>query len=189
MSFESPNCISDEDLLLLLQSGKTETLGVLYDRHASLVYGISLKLLGTQTEAEELTQDIFLNLANKSAYNPQRGTLRTYLAIFTRTRALERLKSRSQKQRQLYRQSIAENLSVLSKNPLEGITQFERSQEIKSALEQLSAKEQEILMMAYYQGLSQFEIAKQLNLTLETVKFRSRCGLLKLRQALIALRR
>ena len=181
--------VSDADLFLLLQSGQTETLGALYDRHAPLVYGIALKMLGNRAEAEDLTQDIFLILANKGAYNPQRGTLRTYLAILTRSRALDRLRSRSRKRNQLRHQSIAESAKVLSKSPLEDIAQLERSQEVKSALEQLSTKEQEVLTMAYYHGLSQSEIAKQLDLALGTVKSRSRRGLLKLRQALNNFRR
>lgn len=175
---------SDANLFLLLQSGRTETLGVLYDRHAGLVYGIAFKLLRNRVEAEDLTQDIFLILVNKGAYDPQRGTLRTYLAILTRSRALDRLRSRSRKQKQLRRQSIAESAKVFSKSPLEDIAQLERSQEVKSALQQLSTNEQEVLTMAYYQGLSQSEIAKQLDLALGTVKSRSRRGLLKLRQAL-----
>ena len=189
MSFEPPNHTSDADLFLLLQEGQTETLGILYDRHAALVYGIALKLLRNRTEAEDLVQDVFLILAKKCSYDPKRGTLRTYLAILTRSRAMDRLRSRSRKQSQLRNQSIAENAKVLSNTPLEDITQLERSQEIRSALEQLSTKEQEVLTMAYYQGLSQSEIAKRLDLALGTVKSRSRRGLLKLRQALNTFRR
>jgi len=180
---------SDADLFLLLQEGQTDTLGILYDRHAGLIYGIALKFLGNRSEAEDLVQDIFLILAKKCSYDPKRGSLRTYIAILTRSRALDRLRSRSRKQSQLRRQSLAESAKVLSKSPLENIAQLERSQEVKSALEQLSTKEQEVLTMAYYQGLSQSEIAKQLNLALGTVKSRSRRGLLKLRQALNNIRR
>ena len=188
MSFEPPNDTSDADLFLRLQSGQRSILRTLYDRHAPLVYGIALKLLGNRTEAEDLTQDVFLILA-KSTYDPRRGTLRTYLAILTRSRAIDRLRSRRRKQSQLHRQSIAESVMVLHKSPLEDIARLERPPSVKSALEQLSTKEQEVLTMAYDRGLSQSEIAKQLGLDVGTVKSRSRRGLLKLRQALIALRR
>jgi len=181
--------ISDADLFLRLQSGQTDTLGILYDRHAALVYGIAFKMLRNRTEAEDLTQDIFLILTKKCSYDPKRGTLRTYLAILTRSRALDRLRSRSRKHNQLRRQSLDENAKVLPNTPLEDIAQLERSQKVKSALEQLSIKEKEVLLMAYYQGLSQSEIAKQLDLALGTVKSRSRRGLLKLRQTLNNFRR
>jgi RNA polymerase sigma-70 factor, ECF subfamily len=193
MSFEPPSHScgadlpnqTDADLFWQLQHGQTDALSILYDRHAALVYAIAAKLLGNTAEAEDLTQDIFLLLTKKCSYDPKRGTLRTYLAILTRSRALDRLRYRTRKQQRLHHQSLNENAKVLSDSPFEEITQSERSQEVQSALEQLSTKEQEVLKMAYYQGLSQSEIANQLNIALGTVKSRSRRGLLKLRQALI----
>ena len=163
-------------------------LAILYDRHAALVYGIALRLLKNTTEAEDLTQDIFLILTKKCSYDPKRGTLRTYLGILTRSRALDRLRSRSRNQKRLYNQSLHESAKVLCESPMVEVSQVERSHEIQQALKQLSTQEQEVLRMAYYQDLSQSEIAKQLNIALGTVKSRSRRGLLKLRQALIKLK-
>ena len=188
-SSEADATRSDAELFLLLKKGQTDLLGILYDRHAALVYGIALKLLGNTSEAEDLTQDIFLLLTRHCAYDPQRGTLRTYLAILTRSRALDRIRARNRKRDRLHRQLRDENATVLSESLLDNIDRVERSAEVKSALEQLSTKEREVLKMAYYQGLSQSEIASQLNLALGTVKSRSRRGLLKLRQALSNLRR
>ena len=195
MSFESPSHssgddrlnLADADLFLLLQNGQTDTLGILYDRHAALVYGIALQLLKTTTEAEDLTQDIFLLLTRECSYDPKRGSLHTYLTILTRSRALDRLRARTRNQQRLRNQSSNENDKVLSRSPIEDISQTERSQSVQQALQQLSTKEQEVLKMAYYQGLSQSEIATQLNTALGTVKSRARRGLLKLRQALIDL--
>ena len=192
MSFESPSHASgddrfnlaDADLFLLLQNGQTDTLGILYDRHAALVYGIALQLLGNTTEAEDLTQDIFVFLTRECSYDPKRGSLRSYLAILTRSRALDRLRARTRNQQRLRNQSSNENDKVLSTSPIEDISQLERSQSVQRALQQLSTKEQEVLKMAYYQGLSQSEIATQLNTAVGTVKSRARRGLLKLRQAL-----
>ena len=190
MSFEPPNRSSeaDADLFLQLQNGQTDVLAILYDRHAALVYGIALQLLKNTSEAEDLTQDIFLILTRECSYDPKRGALRTYLAILTRSRALDRLRARSRNQKRLREQSSAENARVMSENPIDDISQLERSLEVRQALQQLSSNEQEILKMAYYQGLSQSEIATHLDIALGTVKSRSRRGLLKLRQALINLR-
>lgn len=178
---------TDSDLFSRLQNGQTDTLATLYDRHAGLVYAIALQLLGNTTEAEDLTQDIFLILTKACSYDPQRGSLRTYLAILTRSRALDRLRARSRKQKRLSERPLDVNAKVAD-SPMVEIDQLERSQEVQQALQQLSTKEQEVLKMAYYQGLSQSEIAKQLSIALGTVKSRSRRGLLKLRQALINLR-
>lgn len=185
---ENPNQ-TDVDLFLRLQNGETDALAILYDRHAALVYGIALHLLTNTTEAEDLTQDIFLILTRKSAYDPQRGSLRTYLSILTRSRALDRLRSSNRRQQKLRHQAANEHEQVLFINPIEEAAQLERSQEVLEALEQLSTKEREVLRMAYYQGLSQAEIATRLSTALGTVKSRTRRGLLKLRQALINSRR
>jgi RNA polymerase sigma-70 factor, ECF subfamily len=174
---------TDADLFLRMQNGETHALAVLYDRHAALVYGIAWRLLANTSEAEDLTQDIFLMLSKKSAYDPQRGSLRTYLSILTRSRALDRLRTRTRR-RQVSYQVVNEQEQVSSGNPIEEALQLERSQEVLEALEQLSTEEREVLQMAYYQGLSQTEIATRLSTALGTVKSRTRRGLLKLRQAL-----
>jgi RNA polymerase sigma-70 factor (ECF subfamily) len=179
---------TDADLFLRLQNGETDALAILYDRHAALVYGIALHLLTNTSEAEDLTQDVFLILTKKSAYDPQRGSLRTYLSILTRSRALDRLRTHARRQQIRY-QAVNEQEQVSSASPIEEAVQLERSQEVLEALEQLSTKEQEVLKMAYYQGLSQVEIATRLSTALGTVKSRTRRGLLKLRQALTNSRR
>lgn len=176
---------TDAELFLLLQEGHTDALATLYDRHAPLIYGISIKLLGNTAEAEDLTQDIFLKLTDNCAYDCQRGTLRTYLAILTRSRAKDRLRARNRDRQRLQKQALSDEGETTISPQMEELAQVERSREVQSALNQLSTPEREVLRMAYYQGFSQSEIAKRLNIALGTVKSRSRRGLLKLRQALI----
>lgn len=185
-NFGQANCNqkSDAELFLLFQEGQKDVLAILYDRHAALVYGIALQLLKNTAEAEDLTQDIFLKLTNDSSYNPQRGSLRTFLAILTRCRALDRLRARTTYQRKLREQVQNEKERVNSAFPIEELSRLERSQEVNEALAQLSNKEQEVIKMAYYDGLSQSEISERLNIALGTIKSRSRRGLIKLRQAL-----
>ena len=175
---------TDANLFLRLQNGQTNILAILYDRHAGLVYGIALRLLGNTAEAEDLTQDIFLSLTRNCSYDPKRGSLRTYLGILTRSRALDKLRARIRQQQKLRDRALDEDAMVLADTPMVDVAQLERSHIVQSALDRLSTKEREVLEMAYYQGLSQSEIAKQLNTALGTVKSRSRRGLLKLRQAL-----
>lgn len=176
--------LSDTELFLALQSGQTNALGILYDRHAGLVYGLALRLLGSAPEAEDLTQDIFLAFAKGSSYDPRRGSLRTFLAILTRSRALDRLRSRSKAQDQWRQQALNETDSTGFDMTTEHVAQMERSQEVQAALAQLPDSEHQILRLAYYEGLSHSEIAKRLDVPIGTVKSRSRRGLLKLRQFL-----
>lgn len=175
---------TDAKLYLALKAGHTAALGILYDRHAGLVYGLALKTLGNAQEAEDLTQDIFLNLAKSTAYDSRRGSLRTFLAILTRSRALDRVRSRNTALSFLERWRSTSNQETTSQSPFEHAFQKEQSQEVQTALAQLSDSEQQILRLAYYDGLTQSEIADQLNMPLGTVKTRTRRSLLKLRQTL-----
>ena len=180
---------TDAELFLALRNGQAAALGVIYDRHAGLVYGLALQTLGNPQEAEDLTQDIFLTLARGSSYDPRRGSLRTFLAILTRSRSIDRIRSRSSKQKLAARCNPDLQQEVSSNTPLDHATQYEQSQEVQEALAQLSDSQQQILKMAYYDGLSQSEIATQLNIPLGTVKARARRGLLKLRQTLTSFTR
>jgi RNA polymerase sigma-70 factor, ECF subfamily len=174
----------DAELYQALQSGQTQALGVLYDRHAGLVYSLALKTLGNTQEAEDLAQDIFLNLSRSTAYDARRGSLRTFLAVLTRSRALDRVRSRQIKRSFLENFRSTRHTEITVHSPLEQIFQNEQSEGVQVALGQLLESEQQILRMAYYDGLSQTEIAKRLNMPLGTVKTKTRRSLLKLRQTL-----
>jgi RNA polymerase sigma-70 factor, ECF subfamily len=176
----------DTDLWFALKAGQTEALGELYDRHAGLVYGVSLKVLGNAQEAEDLTQDIFVKLIEQTSYDPMRGSLRTFLMILTRSRAIDRLRSRqaAQKTKQRWQSDYA---SAPSDAAAEGAEQTaEQSAQVKAAMAQLSGQQREVLQLAYYEGLTQAAIAERLSEPLGTVKARARRGLLKLREILQA---
>ena len=175
---------TDADLYVALREGQTAALGILYDRHARLVYGLALKTLSNAQEAEDLTQDIFLNLARSTSYDPRRGSLRTFLGILTRSRAIDRVRSRSTALSHLERLRSDHSSATPSQTPFDHVSQTEQSQEVKTALAQLSESEQQLLQMAYYEGLSQSEIAERLSIPLGTVKTRTRRSLTKLRQTL-----
>ncbi|NJL22753.1 MAG: sigma-70 family RNA polymerase sigma factor [Leptolyngbyaceae cyanobacterium SM1_3_5] len=175
---------TDAELFQALRAGQTDALKILYDRHAGLVYGSALKVLGNTQEAEDLTQDIFFTLVRGCSYEPKRGSLRTFLAILTRSRAIDRLRSRRSALAFLSRWR-GDRREDASDSPLEFVFQKEQSQAVQTALSQLSESQQQILRLAYYEGLSQSEIAKRLNIPLGTVKARARRGLLQLRQILI----
>lgn len=174
---------TDVELCQQLQAGQTAALGVLYDRHAGLVYGLALKLLGNAQEAEDLTQDIFLNLVKTFSYDPRRGALRTYLAILTRSRAIDRMRSRQAAQIRLQPLQTQDSTTT-SPTPIDYAVEQEQSQEVQTALTQLPDNQQQILRLAYYEGLSQAKIAERLDLPLGTVKARARRALLKLRDTL-----
>ena len=175
---------SDVERYRALQAGKKSALGQLYDRYATLVYSLALKILTNPQEAEDLTQEIFLTLWHRQTYNPDRGSLSSFLITLTRSRALDRLRSRSSKHRLISRCGQMISTSAPLSTPVELASVQERQELVRKALEQLPQKHRQVLEMAYYQGLSQSEIAKQLNKPLGTVKTWARKGLLQLRNNL-----
>ncbi|MCJ2541994.1 sigma-70 family RNA polymerase sigma factor [Thermostichus vulcanus] len=176
---------TDAEVFSALKAGQSQALAILYDRHVGLVYGIAYKVLGNAAEAEDLTQDIFLNLS-RSSFDAQRGSLRTYLGILVRSRCLDRLRSWRNRQRSLERGKVELQAQGSSSGDpsFEHLSQTEQVEEVQTALAELSDSQRQILKMAYYEGMSQSEIAKQLDLPLGTVKARARRGLLRLRQLL-----
>lgn len=177
----------DARLWVSLCAGETSALGQLYDRHASTVYGISLKMLSSAQEAEDLTQDIFIELVERRKFDPARGSLRTFLLMLTRSRALDRLRSRqtTQRSKQKLQTNYAVSESATVDITIQSVLEGEQTKTVKSALSQLSDVQQQALHLAYYEGLSQTDIASRLEVPLGTIKARTRRGLLKLRELLI----
>ncbi len=179
-----PQKQTDAELFLALQAGESSALGQLYDRYASLVYSLALKILTDPQEAEDLTQEIFLTLWHRNTYNPNRGSLSSFLTTMTRSRAIDRLRTRSTKHRFLGRWFQKMTSSAPLPTPFEQASIQERQEQVRKALAQLPQKQRQVLEMAYYQGLSQSEIARELDTPLGTVKTWARKGLLKLRENL-----
>lgn len=179
-----PLSSSDVELYRDLQSGDSSALAAIYDRYGSLVYGLALKLLTHAQEAEDLTQEIFLALWHQGNYRRDRGSLGGFLTVLTRSRALDRLRSRSRRLKLLgqWSQALTEHPKGLT--PFEEATIRERRVRVRDALQHLPEKHRRVLEMSYYEDLSQSVIADRLGVPLGTVKTRSRQGLLKLRQRL-----
>lgn len=178
------NSMSDHELMIRLWAGQVDALGIIYHRYASMVYTLAFMILTNAEEAEDLTQEVFVNLWQRQQYDPNRGSLGSYLATYTRSRALDRLRVRSNRLRILrqFQQMIQPRSK--SKNPLDEVFQQERAQQVRMALDQLPDAERQVLEIAYFEGYSQSQIADRLGIPLGTVKTRSRQGLIRLRKLL-----
>jgi RNA polymerase sigma-70 factor, ECF subfamily len=183
-SFSEPSSSNDAALLSNLEAKQPAALACLYQRYGSVVYGVALKMLQNQPEAEDLTQEIFLALWQRPVDPAKHSHLLPYLVAMTRSRAIDKLRSRSRNLN--FVQRWGQNMTDESPtpNPSEQAVFDERSQQVRQALTQLSAQQQQVLQLAYDAGLSQSEIAQQLHKPLGSVKSWTRQGLLKLKQLL-----
>ena len=177
---------TDVEILQAWRSGSSQAFGIFYDRYGELVYRLSLRILSSPQEAEDLTQEIFILLSRNSTYDSKRGSIATFLTVLTRSRAIDRIrKTRSQQQHlQKWEQGIASELDIRTSSLMENASLAERSEKVKLALAKLPENHRQVLEMAYFDGLSQSEIAKMLGAPLGTVKSWARNGLIRLRESL-----
>jgi RNA polymerase sigma-70 factor, ECF subfamily len=179
-----PSSSSDGALLNDLEAKQPAALESLYKRYGSVVYGVALKMLQNQSEAEDLTQEIFLSLWQRPVDPAKHNHLLRYLVAMTRSRAIDKLRSRSRNLNFVQRWGQDTVAEAPTPNPSEQAVFDERSQQVRQALTQLSDRQRQVIELAYDVGLSQSEIAQQLHQPLGSVKSWTRQGLLKLKQLL-----
>ena len=177
---------TDAELAHAIAARNVSALDLIYSRHSTLVYTIALKILKRPQEAEDLTQEVFLKLWRDQKYQPQRGSLRSFLATLTRSRAIDRLRVQNNQLKIL--QKWHPSVPSQPTTPMEEATWSEQQALIQAALKTLPPKYQQILELSYFNGYSQSEIAQQLDLPLGTVKTWARKGLLLLRKQVHAFR-
>lgn len=175
--------VSDVELINRLRSGNQAALATLYDRYGNLVYTVILRILKRATDAEDLTQEIFLNLQDKENYTPDRAALSTYLCMMARSRALNVLDREGSYQRSLQKLKRL-LLQRTTLTPLEKASQDEQQATLRRALATLPEQHRKIIEMNFYQGHSHANIAAALNLPLGTVKSQARKSLIELRKQL-----
>jgi RNA polymerase sigma-70 factor (ECF subfamily) len=172
---------SDEELLLQLTRGNRAALAALYRRHAPLVQTLALRVLRSETEARDLVQDVFLEVWRHAAsYDPSRGPVRGWLLLRTRSRALDRLKSKGRANTVALEDSEAPILVTAPEQQDHAVD----ARRLPSALTKVSEQEREVLCLGYFEGLSSSEIAERVGVPLGTVKSRTRSALEKIRTLL-----
>src|SRR5882672_1880084 len=119
---------TDAELLAALAVDQSSALGALYDRYAGLVYGLAMRVLGAPSEAEDLTQEIFLTLCTKCDYDPARGSLSAFLVTLTRSRAIDKIRAGTRKARFLESWGEVANPDSPVPSPLETLSVAECSE-------------------------------------------------------------
>ena len=171
-------------LLRAIASGDRDAFARFYDRHASLVYTFALRLLRAEADAQELLQDVFLQVwRTADRYDAERGNPEAWLMTLTRSRGIDFLRARRRKEGRLvlYEDvSLAETADTAA--PVPTRAERESAWAVHGALDRLEPPQREVLQLAYFDGLTQSEIAQRLDLPLGTVKTRMRAGLKTLRE-------
>ena len=176
--------LRDDQLITLISNGEKEALETFYDRHASSALALARYMLRDATLAEEVTQDIFVNLwLRASTYNPRRGKPKSWFMSIAHHRIIDVLRSRKR-----HAQSVDETAhELLDVRPSPGPGTEEQAYHnmardmVIEALAALPPEQREVIVLAYFEGYSQSEIAAKLGQPLGTVKTRVRLGMQKLR--------
>jgi RNA polymerase sigma-70 factor (ECF subfamily) len=176
-----------EDLQLMTKvAGRDQTaFEQLYDRYAPVVYTMVLRIVKTPEIAEDLLQEIFLAIWNKSSlFSEARGSVYTWIMSLARHRSFDFLKSKDR----ISRGSGIDEETVLNlpdtshlANPLNAAISSEHEDRMREGLALLGQEQRTIIELSYYEGYTQAQIAERLGLPLGTVKTWMRQGLMTLR--------
>ncbi len=181
--------LSDEQLVILLARSDTDSLGVLYDRHARYVLGVAAAILRDQTTAEEIVQDVFLKLWRQpESFDAARGRFAHWLLSVARNRAIDVLRGQRGNTISTDDPETAHVLDGFSTavDPGEEVGRTEQRHAVRRALSELPDPQRRVIELAYFGGMSQSEIARHLKEPLGTVKTRMRLAMQKLHTSLRA---
>jgi RNA polymerase sigma-70 factor (ECF subfamily) len=182
--------LSDEALMSAVMSGKSTALAMLVERYHSLLLGYIYRLVGGDRPlAEDIVQETFLHILQKSGYQAGRPFKPWLYAIATN---LVRDHFKSAAVRRVVSQDSNEELAqyeyATAGNPEVTLSNLEQGYEIAAALSRLGEEYRVALVLRFYHGLSLQEIADVLHIPLGTVKSRLSVGTHRLRDLLKSLK-
>ena len=172
---------SDEaSLVAAVAAGDRDALGALYDLHAPVLMGLARRMLGTPAAAEDLLHDLFLEVWQHAAeYTPARGSVRAWLIVRARSRALDRLGRQGRESKVVERISTEADAAVAP-----GAAAAIDGAQVRRLLVDLDGELRAVLELAYFEGLSSSEMAERLGIPVGTVKSRMARALGALREVM-----
>ena len=175
--------LSDAGLVIAVSRYRQEALAEAYRRHAGAVFGLARRLLSDEAHAEEIVQEVFLRLWNQpEKYDPERGTLRSFLLAQCHGRSVDMLRSDTARRR---REELDLRRTAESGYDLEHeVWDLTVADTMRDAMAALPDGEREAIELAYWGGHSYREVAEVLGQPEGTVKSRIRAGLKRLRSEL-----
>jgi RNA polymerase sigma-70 factor, ECF subfamily len=170
---------AEGELLQRVRMGDEQAMAQLYDRFSPVVYGAALRVLGDSAAAEDVLQDVFVQLwRNPQIFDANRGSMAAWLAVIARHRAIDQRRKRRP-------ESDFEEV-VLAVDPgLDGLAErTEAIDHIRRVLATMPEAQRCALEMAFFEGLTHTEIAEKTGEPLGTIKTRIRSALTTIRKAL-----
>jgi RNA polymerase sigma-70 factor (ECF subfamily) len=172
-----------EDIALLVRIASRDHTAVaeLYDRHSRLLFGLALRILRNRAEAEEVLQEVFVEVWTKvDTYSAALGTPAAWLVRIARNRAIDRLRVNPVRDRTIEGLSPVVPVEIAETNAVRS----EQQCAVLRALAALPPEQRELIEHAYFHGLTQAELAQRFNLPLGTIKTRVRTAMMALRRDL-----
>jgi RNA polymerase sigma-70 factor (ECF subfamily) len=175
--------VSDAVLVIAISRYDQQALAEAYRRHAGAVFALAQRLLRERAMAEEIVQEVFLRLWNRpEAFDPSRGSLRSYLLAQCHGRAIDLLRSEtSRRQRE---EKDARRTAEAGYDVEHEVVDLAVAERVRGALDELQVNERRAIELAYLGGHTYREVAELLDEPEGTVKSRIRSGLKKLRVSL-----
>lgn len=177
---------TDAELFSRIREGDSEAFAAFYDRHAGLLFGVAVKVLGQGQDAEDVLQDAAVLIWERApTFDPSLGQPLSWAVTLTRNKAIDRLRSlrrRGEVTEDLASQSSAEPPGEPS--PARHASVADDNQSLQNALVTLPGEQRQAIELAFFLGLTQQEIATRLQQPLGTIKARIRRGMLALRTLL-----
>jgi len=168
-----------------MAAGDAEALSQLYDRYAGMLQALADRVLHRVGDAEEVVQEVFLQAWRQAGrYDPGRSSVSTWLVLITRSRSIDRLRSRKVKDKTLTAARQEETRTHTSPQGARDVLMSERRARLNAEMLALPDEQREVLELAFYQGLTQREISESTGVPLGTVKTRTLLSMKKLRAAL-----
>jgi RNA polymerase sigma-70 factor (ECF subfamily) len=178
---------AEVELLRRVGQGDRASFSQLYDRFSSAIFSAAYRIVNNQQAAEDVLQEVFLQVWEKAAlYDPSRGKPLTWAITLTRNKAIDRLRAtqrRGRLQNSLER-DVGSSEQFDGRSSFDAVDLLEKGKLVGEAMRKLPSEQREALDLAFFSGLTQSEIAEHLNEPLGTIKARIRRGMLKLKSLL-----
>ena len=179
--------LTDEDVMERLRQGHPDALATLFDRFYRLVLKIALRILRDPGEAEDLMQDVFLEIYKKaSQFDPARGSVKTWILQYAYHRSLSRREYLALRnfydRQQMSEREVSESKAMDAS--WRGLTYQDWRRVIEQGLKTLNEKQRKTLELVCFQGLLLSEIAERTKESLANVRHYHYRGLEGLRKFL-----